>query len=66
MRAVDGSFRQAVRDARLSPIRFQDLWHTFATRLARRGHDLATVGEALGHRPPYRETLRYFAHTSSP
>ena len=37
---------------------------TVATRLLRRGVDLATVGDILGHKPPYRTTLRYTAHTT--
>lgn len=57
-------FRLAARRAGIRGVRPHDLRHTFATRLAQKGYDLATVGELLGHTPPYRETLRYFAHTS--
>lgn len=57
-------FARARRAANITRIRLHDLRHTVATRLAQAGFDLATVGEILGHRPPYRQTLVYFAHTS--
>jgi integrase len=62
--SVAESFRRALRRAGIKRCRFHDLRHTFATRLAQRRWDLATVGALLGHTPPYRETMRYFAHTS--
>ena len=46
-------------------IRFHDLRHTLAVRLLQKGWDIPTVGALLGHRPPYRATARYVAHTSS-
>ena len=32
--------------------------------LLKSGADLATVGDLLGHRAPYRTTARYLAHTN--
>jgi integrase len=58
------AFHRAVEGAGIPPIRPQDLRHTVAVRLIRAGADLATVGDILGHKPPYRTTARYIAHTS--
>jgi integrase len=58
------AFRAAVAKAGIPPIRPQDLRHTVAVRLIRAGADIATVGDLLGHRPPYRTTARYLAHTN--
>jgi integrase len=58
------SFKRAVERAGIPPIRPQDLRHTVAVRLIRAGADLATVGDLLGHKPPYRTTARYLAHTN--
>lgn len=56
-------FRAAVATAGLPRLRFHDLRHTFAVRLLEAGWDIPTVGELLGHKPPYHTTLRYVAHT---
>lgn len=58
------AFKRAVEKAGIAPIRAQDLRHTVAVRLIRAGADLATVGDLLGHKPPYRTTSRYLAHTN--
>lgn len=64
MRQAPKPLKQDRRRAHLPGLRLHDLRHTVATRLAHQRVDLATVGEILGHTPPYRETLRYYAHTS--
>lgn len=58
------SFHRAAELAGIPPLRPSDLRHTVAVRLIRAGADLATVGDILGHKPPYRTTARYIAHTS--
>jgi len=58
------AFHRAVQKAGIPPIRPHDLRHTVAVRLIRSGADLATVGDILGHKPPYRMTGRYLAHTN--
>jgi integrase len=42
-------FRKAVKSARIPPIRFHDLRHTFATRLIQSGVAITTVQRLLGH-----------------
>jgi integrase len=42
-------FKKAVQLARIAPIRFHDLRHTFATRLVQAGVDIITVQHLLGH-----------------
>ena len=43
-------FKAACRDAGVRPVRFHDLRHTFATRLAASGKDsMRTIQEFLGH-----------------
>jgi integrase len=46
---VTKRFQAACRDARVRPIRFHDLRHTFGTRLAASGQPLRTIQEFLGH-----------------
>ncbi len=58
------AFRSGCKKAGIEDLRPHDLRHTLATRLIRNGCDVPTVGAILGHAPPYRETMRYFAHTS--
>lgn len=60
------AFKRAVDQSGIPPIRPHDLRHTVAVRLIRAGADPATVGDILGHKPPYRTTARYLAHTSEP
>lgn len=57
---VNQEWTRALKTAALAGIRFHDLRHTFATRLmeASRGN-IPVVGECLGHRPPYKMTMRY-------
>lgn len=52
------TWRKAVLAAKIPPIRFHDLRHTFATRLVLAGIDLVTVKELLGHQT-IQMTLRY-------
>ncbi|MDB5694454.1 MAG: site-specific integrase [Alphaproteobacteria bacterium] len=64
-KALDGSkitrrFQQACRDAGVRVIRFHDLRHTFATRLAASGQPLRTIQEFLGHADS--KTTQIFAH----
>lgn len=57
---VDQRWEATRETAGIRGVRFQDLRHTFATRMAEQGESVATVGELLGHQPPYAMTLRYF------
>jgi len=52
------AFDQAVKDAKLTPFRFHDLRHSFASRLAMQGANDRTLQELLGHKTP-RMVLRY-------
>ncbi len=46
---VSKRFKAACREAGVREVRFQDLRHTFATRLAASGRPLRTIQEFLGH-----------------
>jgi len=58
---VQNSWREARKDAGLEHIRFHDLRHTAATRLAQT-MQLALVGQVLGHSDP-KTTHRYVNRT---
>ena len=58
---VQNSWREARKDANLEHIRFHDLRHTAATRLAQK-MQLALVGQVLGHSDP-KTTNRYVNRT---
>jgi len=62
-RNVERNFRQAVHKAKIAPVRFHDLRHTFATRLVQAGVDLYTVQRLLGHTSPTM-TQRYAHHST--
>jgi integrase len=51
-------FTPTVRGAEIQDFRFHDLRHTFASRLAMKGVDLATIGRLMGHHG-IRMTERY-------
>lgn len=62
---LDGSkvtkrFKAACRDAGVRPVRFHDLRHTFATRLAASGTPVRTIQEFLGHADS--KTTQIYAH----
>ena len=55
-------FHKALTDAKIFNLRFHDLRHTFATRLADEGVPLSVIAELLGH-SDIRMTKRY-SHAS--
>jgi integrase len=57
---VSGRFKQACIEAGVRPVRFHDLRHTFATRLAASGVPLRTIQEFLGHADA--KTTQIYAH----
>lgn len=57
---IDRMWKRALTRAKLSGIRFHDLRHTFASRLASNRVSPPVVGELLGHKAPYITTMRYF------
>ncbi len=60
--SLNREFRRAVKAAGIDELRFHDLRHTFASRLAMRGLDLYRIQTLLGHKTA-RMTMRY-AHLS--
>ncbi len=59
---VKGSFKTAVRRAKIKDFKFHDTRHTFASHLVMSGVDITTVSKLLGHKS-LKMTLRY-AHLS--
>ena len=57
---VTRRFQQACRDAKVRPIRFHDLRHTFATQLAASGLPIRVIQEFLGHADA--KTTQIYAH----
>jgi integrase len=55
---VNRVFIPTVRRAEIQDFRFHDLRHSFASRLAMKGVDLATIGKLMGHHG-IRMTERY-------
>jgi integrase len=53
-------FKKACKDAGVPPVRFHDLRHTFATRLAASGQPLRMIQEFLGHADS--KTTQIYAH----
>ena len=53
-------FKQACADAGVRAVRFHDLRHTFATRLATSGQPMRTIQEFLGHADS--KTTQIYAH----
>ena len=53
-------FKQACEDAKVRPVRFHDLRHTFATHLAASGTPIRTIQEFLGHADS--KTTQIYAH----
>jgi integrase len=57
---VTKRFKAACRDAAVREVRFHDLRHTFATRLAASGQPLRTIQEFLGHADS--KTTQIYSH----
>jgi site-specific recombinase XerC len=57
---VSKRFKKACGDAQVRPIRFHDLRHTFATRLAASGAPIRTIQEFLGHADS--KTTQIYSH----
>ncbi len=58
LKDVRTAFEIAKKKAKIYPLRFHDLRHTFATRLIEKGVDLPTVKKILGHKS-INMTMRY-------
>jgi integrase len=57
---VSRRFKAACRAAGVRAVRFHDLRHTFATRLAASGQPIRTIQEFLGHADA--KTTQIYAH----
>ncbi|MCW2999157.1 MAG: tyrosine-type recombinase/integrase [Solirubrobacterales bacterium] len=57
---VTRKFQQGCRDAGVRVVRFHDLRHTFATRLASSGAPMRMIQEFLGHADA--KTTQIYAH----
>ena len=57
-------FKKALKAAGLGPVRFNDLRHTFGTRMAASGVPLRTLQEWMGHRD-FKTTLIYADYAPS-
>jgi integrase len=57
---VSKRFKSACKDAGVRPVRFHDLRHTFATRLAASGTPMRTIQEFLGHADS--KTTQIYSH----
>jgi len=61
-RNLERAFTGALKKAKVDGLRFHDLRHTFASRLAMAGKDLYLIQRLLGHREP-RMVQRYAHHS---
>jgi integrase len=59
--AIDRRFKKALRVAKVREVRFEDLRHTFGTRLAAEGVPLRDIQEWMGHEDS-RTTQIYAAY----
>jgi len=57
------AFREALKKAKIESLRFHDLRHTFASRLAQSGVDPYSVQKLMGHKT-FTTTQRYAHHYS--
>lgn len=57
-------YKKALRKARVREVRFNDLRHTFGTRMAAAGVPMRTLQEWMGHRD-FKTTLIYADYAPS-
>jgi integrase len=62
--ALSRRFKKALKSARVRDVRFNDLRHTFGTRMAAAGVPLRTLQEWMGHRD-FKTTLIYADYAPS-